>query len=261
MPSAPLRELVASTALDLGPGAATLCTPWTVQDLLAHLVIRESRPDVLPGLGARGGPLARHTGSVQRDVARDSSLEELAERVRSGPAPWWPTRLRVLDDAVNTAELAIHHEDMVRAQPTWEPTVLDRRTQLVLWRTLTTAGRLHYRSAPVGVVAVAEGEVHGRAALRGPRPGGGTVVLRGTPLELILHAFGRTGVARLRVEGAVGRCVLTTLDPDTLRRDLDTLRALLAYRPPLATGEPSLGMYARVVRPGRVAVGDVVELH
>lgn len=199
MPSAPLRELVASTALNLGPGAATLCTPWTVQDLLAHLVIRESRPDVLPGLGARGGPLARHTGSVQRDVARDSSLEELAERVRSGPAPWWPTRLRVLDDAVNTAELAIHHEDMVRAQDGWEPTPLPADVQAALWRTLRTGGRLFYRSAPVGVVVVAEG--HGRASLRRPPSDAGTVVVRGTPLELLLHAFGRTAVARVAVEG------------------------------------------------------------
>jgi uncharacterized protein YcbX len=68
------------------------------------------------------------------------------------------------------------------------------------------------------------------------------------------------GETRLRVDGAVGRCVLTTMDPDTLRRDLDTLRALLAYRAPLATGEPPLGMYARVVRPGRIAVGDPVVL-
>jgi uncharacterized protein YcbX len=69
------------------------------------------------------------------------------------------------------------------------------------------------------------------------------------------------GAARVRLDGPVGRCVLTTMDPDTLRRDLDTLRALLAYRAPLATGEPPFGMYARVVRPGRIAVGDSVALH
>jgi uncharacterized protein (TIGR03085 family) len=199
MSSAALRQLVASTALDLGPGAATLCSPWTVQDLLAHLVVRESRPDALPGIGARGGPLAAHTASVQQDVAGTSTLEELAERVRTGPAPWWPTRLRVLDDAVNTAELAIHHEDMVRAQAGWEPTPLPADVQAALWGTLRKGGRLFYRSAPVGVVAVAEG--HGRAALRRPPADAGTVALRGTPLELLLHAFGRTSVARVATEG------------------------------------------------------------
>lgn len=195
-----LRRLVAATATALGPEAPTLCTPWDVRELVAHLVVRESRPDALPGIGLDVPALKRHTAGVQASLAA-LPFEELVARFASGPPRWWPTRLPAIGEPANTAELAIHHEDMVRAQPGWAPTELDRRTQLVLWRTLTTVGRLHYRSAPVGVVAVAEGEVHGRVALRGPRPGGGTVVLRGTPLELILHAFGRTGVARLRAEG------------------------------------------------------------
>jgi uncharacterized protein YcbX len=70
----------------------------------------------------------------------------------------------------------------------------------------------------------------------------------------------RIGGARLRVGAPVGRCVLTTYDPDRLRRDLDVLGALLAYRPALPSGEPPLGMYAHVVSPGRIAVGDAVEL-
>jgi uncharacterized protein (TIGR03085 family) len=199
MSSAPLRELVASTALRLGPTAPTLCSPWTVHDLLAHLVTRESRADALPGIGARSGPLARHTESVQAEVARSHTLPELAERVRTGPPAWWPTRLPVIDAAVNTAELAIHHEDMVRAQDGWEPTVLAPEVMAMLWRTLRQGGRLFYRSAPVGVVVVADG--HGRAALRRPPGHAGTVVLRGTPLELLLHAFGRTSVARVSEEG------------------------------------------------------------
>ena len=63
----------------------------------------------------------------------------------------------------------------------------------------------------------------------------------------------------VRIAGQVPRCVLTTLDPDTLARDADTLRAILAYRAPMAGGEPPFGMYATVVEPGRVAVGDPVE--
>jgi hypothetical protein len=69
------------------------------------------------------------------------------------------------------------------------------------------------------------------------------------------------GDARLRVGGQIGRCVLTTYDPDRLRRDLDVLGALLAYRPRLPSGEPPLGMYATVVSPGRIAVGDDVQVY
>ena len=200
MPSAtPLRVLVADTATTLGPDAPTLCDPWTVRDLLAHLVVRESRPDVLPGIGLPLLALTRHTERVQDDVA-GGDFATLVQKVRSGPAPWWPTRVPALDALLNTAELAVHHEDLVRAQPGWEPTPLPEDVQARLWRTLRGAGRLLYRTAPTGVVAVAEG--HGRAALRRPPGDAGTVVLRGTPLELLLHAFGRERVARVVAEGA-----------------------------------------------------------
>ena len=68
------------------------------------------------------------------------------------------------------------------------------------------------------------------------------------------------GDARVRVGGQVPRCVLTTWDPDTYRRDADTLKAILAYRPAMAGGEPPFGVYATVVQPGRIRVGDPVDL-
>jgi uncharacterized protein YcbX len=52
--------------------------------------------------------------------------------------------------------------------------------------------------------------------------------------------------------------VLTTQDPDTGRRDHDTLRVLLGYRTALPTGEPPFGVYATVVEPAFVRVGDEI---
>ncbi|GAA5163420.1 TIGR03085 family metal-binding protein [Ornithinimicrobium tianjinense] len=202
MQTAHLREIVASTALRLGPDAPTLCSPWRVQDLMAHLVTREHRADVLPGIALAQGPLGRHTDAVRARVAARTPLEALAEQVRSGPASWFPTRWSTLDAAVNTAELAIHHEDMVRAQPGWAPTVLPTPVQESLWQALRRGGRVFYRTAPVGVVLVAEGMARPRLAVARPPADAGTVVLRGTPLELLLHAFGRTDVARVEAQGA-----------------------------------------------------------
>lgn len=202
MPSpSPLRTLVADTALALGPDAPTLCGPWTVRDLLAHLVVRESRPDAMPGIGLPVPALQRHTERIQDRVAQED-FTALVERVRTGPPRWWPTRVPALERLVNTAELAIHHEDMVRAQEGWEPTPMPEEVAAGLWRSLRGAGRMLYRSAPTGVVVIADG--FGRAQLRRPPADAGTVVLRGTPLELVLHAFGRVEHARVQPEGEPG---------------------------------------------------------
>lgn len=71
----------------------------------------------------------------------------------------------------------------------------------------------------------------------------------------------QVGEAILRVDGHVGRCAATTRNADTGVVDLKTLRHLAAYRGELATTEPlPFGVHARVVRPGRVRVGDPVAL-
>ena len=70
----------------------------------------------------------------------------------------------------------------------------------------------------------------------------------------------RLGEAVVVPQGNVGRCAVTTQDPDSGTRDLDTLKALAAYRGVIETTEPlPFGVYAAVAQPGRVRVGDPVE--
>lgn len=67
------------------------------------------------------------------------------------------------------------------------------------------------------------------------------------------------GEARVRLLGLVGRCAVTTHDPDTGVPTLDTLHVLRGYRADVPTDEPlPFGVRGEVVRPGRVAVGDPV---
>lgn len=58
--------------------------------------------------------------------------------------------------------------------------------------------------------------------------------------------------------GDVGRCLVTTKDPDTGVTDLDTLGALARYRREGRTERLPFGVHAAVVVPGRVRVGDAV---
>ena len=67
------------------------------------------------------------------------------------------------------------------------------------------------------------------------------------------------GEAVVIPQGHVGRCVVTTQNPDTGRTDLDTLKALASYRGEVETTEPlPFGVHAAVVQPGLVRVGDRV---
>jgi uncharacterized protein YcbX len=71
----------------------------------------------------------------------------------------------------------------------------------------------------------------------------------------------RIGDAVVRPHGNVGRCVVTTCDPDTAERDFDTLKVLARHRKDVETSEPlPLGVVGKVVTPGRVRVGDPVRI-
>jgi uncharacterized protein YcbX len=71
----------------------------------------------------------------------------------------------------------------------------------------------------------------------------------------------QVGQAVVIPNGNVGRCVVTTQNPDTAISDLDTLKGLAAYRRELETTEPlPFGIHAAVATPGRVRVGDPVGL-
>jgi len=71
----------------------------------------------------------------------------------------------------------------------------------------------------------------------------------------------RIGAAVVEPGGNIGRCAVTTLDPDTGVSDLDTLAALGTYRDGEVTTEPlAFGVWARVVKAGAVRLGDAVHV-
>jgi uncharacterized protein YcbX len=69
----------------------------------------------------------------------------------------------------------------------------------------------------------------------------------------------RVGSSIVRIAGPVDRCAVTTRDPESGERDLDTLRLIKDYRG-MRGKYIDFGMFATVEQPGSVAVGDAVEL-
>ncbi len=71
----------------------------------------------------------------------------------------------------------------------------------------------------------------------------------------------RIGEATLTVHGHIGRCMVTSRDPDSGQVDLPTLDLLGTYRRELQSTEPlPFGIYGEVVRCGTVRLGDPVTL-
>lgn len=191
-----------SDAFDaLGPDRPTLCDGWTTADLLAHLLVRERQPWASLGI-----VFSRFAPATERAMAGWGATpwSERVALLRGGAPVWSPTRVPALDRLVNGGELFVHHEDVRRGGPGWEPRTADAERDGELWSTLVRMGTMLYRRSPVGVV------------LR--RPSGELVVAKagephvtivGEPAELVLHAFGRS---QIRVEMAGEPSDIAALD-------------------------------------------------
>jgi uncharacterized protein (TIGR03085 family) len=190
------RSQLVDLLAHLGPDAPTLCEGWTTAHLAAHLAVRDRRPDALPGYGLEMLPRARRLGRWSHrleDRLRESTpYAEVVDQVRSGPPPWAPMAWPAVAHAVNVSEFAIHHEDVRRAQPGWQPRILSRAEQGQVWR----ASALYARRAagPRGLV-LRRSDVPGEEK----RIGAGGRTVAGEPLELLLWAAGRRDVAQVTV--------------------------------------------------------------
>jgi uncharacterized protein (TIGR03085 family) len=178
----------------VGPDAPTLCEGWLTRDLTAHLVVRESRPDAVLGVVIR--PLSGWTARVQKKFAR-GDFTDLVNRLRGGPPIWSLFGMRGLGEILNNVEFFVHHEDVRRAAPQWEPRVLDNATNALLWKRSSQMAKRVLRSAPAGIELVRSdtGQRHT------VRPGQPVLTLTGAPQELLLYMFGRRDHALVELEG------------------------------------------------------------
>jgi uncharacterized protein (TIGR03085 family) len=194
-----------------GPDAPTLCEGWTTGDLAAHLVLREHRPDAAAGVV--GGPLAGYTARVQQRIRARTPFGDLVRKIRSGPPRLSVMGLPGMDERANAVEFFVHHEDVRRAAPGWQPRELSGGESDMLWQRLRMA-RFLLRKAPVGVElarddtvlagdntgsdgAAAEGQAY-RITAKNATP---AVTVVGSPAELTMWVMGRRTAAQIRMDG------------------------------------------------------------
>lgn len=189
------RQAIVDDARAYGPEAPTLCSEWTVRDLIVHIIVRERSP--MAAIGLISPRLKGFSDAAMRRLS-DRPFDALLDRVAD---PRWSMFTTLgLDGALNTVELFVHHEDLRRAQPSWEPRDLDPADEAALWRGLSWMGRTLLRPPGVPVVVT-----DGGSRRRVLRSGGDPVVVTGQVGELVLFLYGRKQLGDLRFEGPADR--------------------------------------------------------
>jgi uncharacterized protein (TIGR03085 family) len=181
------RQTLCDLLVELGPGAPTLCAGWVTADLVAHLVVRERRPDSGPGLV--WPPLSGHTDKVRRSVRDRMPFEDLVATVRRGP----PFLLRPFDGAMNTVEFFIHVEDLRRGQEDWAPRAISQALADALWARVGPGGMA--KKIPATVVLASPGRDNKQAGT------GPVVTVTGDPGEHTMFGAGRQQATRVEITG------------------------------------------------------------
>lgn len=190
------RDRLCDLALAVGADAPTLCGDWTVGDLVAHLLVRERSP-----IGAVGIAVPLLDGLTQHAMRRATrpGLEAMVARLRS--TSLHPVAIPQVDRVFNTMEYFVHHEDMRRAQPSWQPRELSSYEQGQLWGGLKVTGKGLVR--PAGVpVTIQRSDKDSSATLKS---GANPVTVTGLPSELTMFLYGRAQHRDLAFDGPADR--------------------------------------------------------
>lgn len=185
------RAALCALALSVGQSAPTLCSGWSVKDLVVHLLVRERRPwavaaGLIPGLSDL--PERVTASYAERD------LGSLVEQLQSVPFP-----LSVIDPVVNGLEMFVHHEDIRRAQPSWTVRDLSAHDERTLWLGGRMLARVQGRRVGVPLVVEAGGR---RATVVG---GADPVVMSGPVSEIVLFLSGRSALRGISYDGHAER--------------------------------------------------------
>ena len=179
---------------EIGPDAPTLCAGWHTRDLATHLWLRESKP-----LAAAGILLPFMAGETRKAMAQAAAMTwpELISKIANGPPKLSPFGLPPIDALANANEFFIHHEDVRRAQPDWQPRALSAADNNQLWSGVGFMGFMTARKSPIGItLRRSDTGQEKRLTKKNDQ-----VVVVGEPGELLLFMTGRGSHAKVEFIG------------------------------------------------------------
>lgn len=189
------RQALATALRSVSAHAPTLCKGWTAEDLALHIVIRDSRPDLMVGPSL---PLVGDRAKQGLQNLRDTGYTALVNRAEAGPPVYFPQSFPPLNDLMNTAEFYIHTEDVLRAQPDFDPAhprAIAEKLRRRLWRQGAMMFPMAARSAKQRITFESPG--YG-STTSGPSSAPKRRI-KGAPEELLLWAFGREEKAQVSI--------------------------------------------------------------
>ena len=181
---------------EVGPAAPTLCDGWDAYDLAIHLYVREADPMAGPGIMIPA--LADTTERRMQRVKERYGFAEVVGKVRNGPPPVSIYALPKLGHQLNTTEYFVHHEDVRRAQASYDVRDLPDAQQDGLWKAVRLAAKGMTRKSPTGLVLQ---RPDGTTSVAKRPTAAGSVTVTGEPAELVLFCFGRQQVADVELDG------------------------------------------------------------
>lgn len=188
------RAALCDTLLEVGADAPTLCGGWTSGDLLAHLLVREGRPDATAGIFVPA--LAGRAEKAMRHLRERHDHVTLVEKLRQGPPKWHPTHVARIDEQVNLVEMFIHHEDVLRASLGAPRRSLSTQMVSSLGDRLESMAPLLFRRTKGASIELVTAKRRTRIGTEGP-----VVEIHGRPGEILLFGFGRQSVAEIELIG------------------------------------------------------------
>jgi uncharacterized protein (TIGR03085 family) len=102
------------------------------------------------------------------------------------------------DRLMNTTEYFVHHEDVRRAQASYDVRTLPDEQQAGLWKAVRLASKSMTRKAPSGLVLRLP---DGTTSVAKRPTELGSVTVTGEPGELVMFCFGRQQVADVELDG------------------------------------------------------------
>lgn len=167
--------------------ASTLCAGWTVEDLAAHLVVREG---IIAPIGLVIPPLHRiHDNRIEKMKAKGHA--EIIKKLQK--YPWY------IPAVANTGEFYVHNEDLLRGGLKMSRPEPNKAAQAILWNSLN--GLVKIKKGLVkdlGNVMIENSQTADVLTIANAKNQEDTTI-KGQASEVLLYFYGRRSAAKVKV--------------------------------------------------------------